>query len=346
MHVDDVNTFWTFRPFYFVLQVSWKYDCAKFLLFFFWGREYKKNSRICILDRCHFQKNKDFFSFRNINNKTLNSLPNGSKAIFCKGESEDRQVYFKLKLVTHTQRRFVIDFPVRNLSCRLTIRRFLQRFRKTGCMTNANKGHSGRPRSAGTAINTETVRQRLEESSRKSTRCLSQKTSPQGPLFDACWTQTIISFLTEFRFYKLRKQQIKKRNWTFVETSVNALKITSVSCDKHLVDFLGDSSRRCLTVSVLIAVLADLHLPPCPLSALVTHPVSLNFCRRRLINVRRTSIKLLFQLEQLEDLVSTTSVEWNILYLFYWYFTSFRAYTVNKIKKINKRNKESSISLL
>ena len=309
---------------------------------FFGGENIKKIQEFVYWIVAIFKKTKIFFSFRNINNKTLNSLPNG----FCKAESEDRQVYFKLKLVTHTQRRFVIDFPVRNLSCRLTIRRFLQRFRKTGCVTNANKGHSGRPRSAGTAINTETVRQRLKESSRKSTRCLSQKTSPQGPLFDACWTQTIISFLTEFRFYKLRKQQIKKRNWTFIETSVNALKITSVSCDKHLVDFLGDSSRRCLTVSVLIAVLADLHLPPCPLSALVTHPVSLNFCRRRLINVRRTLIKVLFQLEQLEDLVSTTSVEWNILYLFYWYFTSFRAYTVNKIKKINKRNKESSISLL
>ena len=57
----------------------------------------------------------------------------------------------------------------------------------------------------------------------------------------------------------------------------------AVSCDKRLVDFLGNSSRRCLTVSMLMAVLANLGLPLCPLFALVTHPVSLNFCRRRLI---------------------------------------------------------------
>ena len=53
--------------------------------------------------------------------------------------------------------------------------------------------------------------------------------------------------------------------------------------DKHLVDFLGDSSRCCLTISVLMAVLADLGLPLCPLFALVAYPVFLNFRRRCLI---------------------------------------------------------------
>ena len=56
-----------------------------------------------------------------------------------------------------------------------------------------------------------------------------------------------------------------------------------VCCDKRLIDFLGDSSRRCLAVSVLMAVLADLGQPPCPLFPLVTNPVFLNFGRKRLI---------------------------------------------------------------
>ena len=57
----------------------------------------------------------------------------------------------------------------------------------------------------------------------------------------------------------------------------------AVGGDKRLVDFFGDSSRRCLTVTVLMALLADLDLLLCPLFELVTHPVSLNFRRRLLI---------------------------------------------------------------
>ena len=88
------------------------------------------------------------------------------------------EAYFELKLVTQTQRRLVIDVPERNPPCILTIRHLLRKFRKTGYATKANKGHSGRPRSARTAINTEIVRQRLEESPRKSTRCLSEGDCP------------------------------------------------------------------------------------------------------------------------------------------------------------------------
>lgn len=49
-----------------------------------------------------------------------------------------------------------------------------------------------------------------------------------------------------------------------------------VSCGKRLVDFVDDSSRRCVTISVLMAVLADLGLPLRPLFSLVTRPISLN----------------------------------------------------------------------
>jgi hypothetical protein len=49
------------------------------------------------------------------------------------------------------------------------------------------------------------------------------------------------------------------------------------------VDFLGDTSKRRLTVSLLLAVLADRGWPLCPLFLSLTLPVSLNFSRRCLI---------------------------------------------------------------
>ena len=82
------------------------------------------------------------------------------------------EAYFESKSVTHTQRQFTIDFPGRKPPSRLTTKHLLQKFRETGRVTNANIGHSGRPRSARTAINIETVRQRLEKSPRRSSRRL------------------------------------------------------------------------------------------------------------------------------------------------------------------------------
>ena len=87
------------------------------------------------------------------------------------------KAYFELKSVTQTQRRFVIDFPGTNPPSRSTIRHLQRKFRETRCVTNANKNHSGWPRFARTAINTENVRERLEESPRISTRRLSQETA-------------------------------------------------------------------------------------------------------------------------------------------------------------------------
>ena len=125
----------------------------------------------------------------------MNSHRNGSKTIYCEGESEDCGS-FELKLVTQTQRQFVIEIPGRNPPSRFLLvlkkakpsvpkkyripaefGRLLRKFKETGCVTNANKGHSSRSRSARTAINAETVRQCLEESPKKSTRHLSQKTA-------------------------------------------------------------------------------------------------------------------------------------------------------------------------
>ena len=53
----------------------------------------------------------------------------------------------------------------------------------------------------------------------------------------------------------------------------------SDSCDKRLVDLLGDSSKRRLRVSIVLAVLVDRGRPLCPLFLSPPLPVSL----RRLI---------------------------------------------------------------
>ena len=86
------------------------------------------------------------------------------------------EAYFATKSVVLTQRQFRRDFPGRNPPSKLTIRHLLEKFRETGSVGDKNKGHSGQPRSARTANNSETVRRRLEVSPRKSTRRLSQET--------------------------------------------------------------------------------------------------------------------------------------------------------------------------
>lgn len=50
------------------------------------------------------------------------------------------------------------------------------KFRETGSVTDTHKGHSGRHRSAIIPENIQNLRERLEESPRKSTRRLSQET--------------------------------------------------------------------------------------------------------------------------------------------------------------------------
>ena len=85
------------------------------------------------------------------------------------------EAYFSTKSVVLTQRQFRRDFLRKNPPSRLTIRCLLEKFRETGSVGDKNKGHSGRPRSSRTDNNIEALRQRLEESPRKSTRRLSQE---------------------------------------------------------------------------------------------------------------------------------------------------------------------------
>ena len=129
------------------------------------------------LNPCYFQ-NRFFLFSKILTTKHWILTPMDRKQYTVKERVKIVEAYFELKLITQTQWQFVIDVPERNPPCILTIRHLLRKFRKTGYATKANKGHSGRPRSARTAINTEIVRQRLEESPRKSTRCLSEGDCP------------------------------------------------------------------------------------------------------------------------------------------------------------------------
>ncbi len=86
------------------------------------------------------------------------------------------EVYFATKSGVQTQRQFWRDFPGRNAPTRLTTKRLLDKFRETGSVQDNIVGRSGRPLSVRTENNIVTVRQRLEQSPRKSTRRLSQET--------------------------------------------------------------------------------------------------------------------------------------------------------------------------
>lgn len=87
------------------------------------------------------------------------------------------ETYLRTTSIIATQRQFHRDFPRASVPTRNTILALVQKFRETGSVKNKNKGNSGRRRSARTDDNIETVRRRLEESPRKSTRRLSQETA-------------------------------------------------------------------------------------------------------------------------------------------------------------------------
>lgn len=85
------------------------------------------------------------------------------------------ELYFATNSVILAQRNFRREFPGRRCPCAKTIRRLLAKFRSTGSLVDANKGHSGRPLSARSPDNIQAVRERLQQSPRKSTRRLSQE---------------------------------------------------------------------------------------------------------------------------------------------------------------------------
>ena len=75
-----------------------------------------------------------------------------------------------------TQRQCWRDFDRNNVPDRGTIQRLVAIFRETGSVADAHKSHSGRHRSAIIPENIQNLRERIEESPRKSTHHLSQET--------------------------------------------------------------------------------------------------------------------------------------------------------------------------
>ena len=85
------------------------------------------------------------------------------------------EAYFATKSVVLTQRQCRKELGRDKVPKRKTIERLVAKFRETGSVANANKGRSGRPRSVKTPNNVQNLRERLEESPRKSTRRLLQE---------------------------------------------------------------------------------------------------------------------------------------------------------------------------
>ena len=111
------------------------------------------------------------------------------------------EAYFATKSVVLTQRQFRRDFTGRNLPSKLTIRRLLEKFRETRSV--------GRPRSAMTANNIETLRRRLEELPKKSIRRLSQETDLSRK------TVRRIKFPYKIQLLQAQTAANKEERWTF-----------------------------------------------------------------------------------------------------------------------------------
>ena len=84
------------------------------------------------------------------------------------------ELYFVTKSVLLTQRQCRRDFGRNNVPVRRTVQRLVAKFRETGSVADAHKCHIGRHRSAIIPENIQNLRAHLEESPRKSTRCLLQ----------------------------------------------------------------------------------------------------------------------------------------------------------------------------
>ena len=86
------------------------------------------------------------------------------------------EAYFATKLVLLTKRQCRRDFGRDNAPDRRTIQRLVDKFRETGSLAEAHKGSSCQHSSAIIPKNIQNLQEHLEESPRKSTRHLSQKT--------------------------------------------------------------------------------------------------------------------------------------------------------------------------
>ena len=98
------------------------------------------------------------------------------------------ETYFATKLGVLTQRQCRKELGRVKVPDRKTIEHLVAKFRETGSVTNANKGRSGRLCSVKTPSNVQNLRERFEESPRKSTRLSREvgisRSSPNRILYD------------------------------------------------------------------------------------------------------------------------------------------------------------------
>ena len=127
------------------------------------------------------------------------------------------------------------------------------KFRETGSVADAYKGHRGRNRSAIIPENIQNLRELLEESPRKSTRRLSHEMAFREHQFWRSSIITLSSFLTKFRSCRGKLITIKQNEKHFVKISIKGLKMTLACCiwfslvTRLTVTWVGTSTSRICT---------------------------------------------------------------------------------------------------
>jgi len=144
------------------------------------------------------------------------------------------EAYFATKSVAQTQRHFWRDFPLSRLKrpnqCHnKAIKRLLDKFRKTGSVQDSIKGRSGRLQSLGTDNHIVTVRQCYEQSSKKSSRLLSQETDLSRHSIMRIMSQDLHLFRIRYRFCNFRPLQITLRDVPLCKPSVSESKTILIS---------------------------------------------------------------------------------------------------------------------
>ena len=163
------------------------------------------------------------------------------------------EAYFATKSVLLTQQQSRRDFGRNNVHDRRTIQPLVVKFRETGSVVDAHKGHSGRNRSAIIPENIQNLREILEESPRNQHAVSHVKLALPEHQF---WGSSIITlsyFLTKFRSCRGKLITIKQNEKHFVKISVKGLKMTLVCCiwfslvTRLTVTWVGTSTSRICT---------------------------------------------------------------------------------------------------
>ena len=134
------------------------------------------------------------------------------------------EVYFATKSYLLVKRSFARSFPDQKVPNNSTISRLIRKFRETGCVTDDCKGNSGRPPTTRGQDTIEDVRNRLNQSPRKSIRKLSQ----------------------EVRMSKSSLQRLLRRDFSFHPYKVHVLQEQSEANKTDRLQFARKTNRKLL----------------------------------------------------------------------------------------------------